>query len=214
MLTFGRKIKLAPDQVEIAQYIMASSVAHYGCATIHYSEKAVYERNLPSEDSVAYFTLVSFELNLFSIELSLKFLLFLCSNGTVSPTSSRPHDLEYLYNEIKKQKNGKATCRKILKRTNQTLKKVKYEQVNKTALEKCLSAQATKYLDIRYFWVDKKWKSLLKTDFSSMQEWQIIRCLGYALIDLNAEILDINEIEYLSMAEEISASFTTPITPA
>ena len=206
MLTFDRKVKLTPDQEEIAQYIMASSVAHYEAAIIRLSEKSGYERNLPSEDSVTYFKLVSFELILFSIELSLKLLLFLCSNGTVNPASSKPHDLEYLYNEIKKQKDGEAACQGILERTNQILEKVEYERVNKTALEECLKTQATKYLKLRYFWVDKNWKSLLKADSSSVQEWQIIRCLGYALIDLNAEILDINEIKYLSMAEKVSAS--------
>ena len=205
MLTFGREVKLTPDQVEIAQHIMASSVAHYGCAK-HCSEKAAYERNLPNKDYVAYSTLVLFELRVFSIELSLKLLLFLCSNGTVNPALSKPHDLEYLYNEIKKQKNGEAACGEILERTNQILEKVKYERVNKTAFEECLKTQATKYLELRYFWVDKKWKSLLEIDFCSMPEWQIIECLGYALIDLNAEILDINEIKYLSMAEKVSAS--------
>ena len=132
----------------------------------------------------------------------------LCSNDTVNPTSNNPHNLEYLYKEIKKQKNGRIVCRKILKKTNQILKRVKHKETNKTELEKCLSEQAKKYVTIRYFWVDKKWKSLLEIDFSSMREWQIIECLGYSLIDLNAGILDINKIEYLSMAEEISASFT------
>ena len=56
MPTFGRKVKLTPDQEEIAQHIMASSVAHYESAIILSQRRLAIKENSPAK--ILLFTLI------------------------------------------------------------------------------------------------------------------------------------------------------------
>ena len=87
---------LTPDQEEVARWIMASSMAHYASGMLCTNE-AFDSIKASDSDFASCYTLVSFELNLFSVELSLRLLLFVHFLENIES-----HNLKQLYDEIKK----------------------------------------------------------------------------------------------------------------
>ena len=172
---------LTPDQEEIAQWIMASSMAHYASGMLCTNE-AFDSIKASDSDFASCYTLVSFELNLLSVELSLRLLLFVHFLENIES-----HNLKHLYDEIKKR-NSKGLCKKIIQETNRLTKIKNFDPICEKELKDCLNEHAKTYVDIRYFRVDKGWKDLVEQGFS-IRDREIMNCLGKALLMLNADEL-------------------------
>ena len=178
---------LTPDQKEVARWIMVSSMAHYASGMLCNNE--AFERKEASDsDSAAHYTLVSIELNLLSVELSLRLLLFVCFLKTKTS-----HHLRGLYNEIEKR-DSEGLCKKIIQETDRLARIKDYDPISEKELKSCLNKHTRTYVDIRYFRVEKGWEGSVEQGFS-IRDREIMDCLGKALLMLSADELERRSIE-------------------
>ena len=183
----------------VATRLMATAQAHQR-ASCWCLEKP--DAKPPNIDSV-FFTAVSLELILFSVEQSLRLLLLLNFGEHRESSNHSPH---VLYNDVcLKEPSGVELKKNVIKKMNELGKSKGINEVTEDELLSCLKEHKTSYTDIRYFLMRRKGKPI-KNWISSPRNIQILHCLGLALIHLNLDAMSQRGIQILDSMQKVEDS--------
>ncbi len=162
----------------VAPRLMATAQAHQRASNWCLHKPGA---NPPNIDSI-FFSAVSFELILFSVEQSLRLLLLLHFGAIRDNSNHSPHAL---YNDVcLKEPSGVDLKKKVIYKMNELGIAEGIDSITDDQLLKCLKEHKTAYTDLRYFLMRRKGK-LIENWILSHRDVQILHCLGLALIHLN-----------------------------
>lgn len=177
------RVTLTRDEIEqVAMRRMASAQAHQR-ASVYCSANP--DAKSPNIDAF-FFSAVSFELILLSIEQSLRLLLLLHFGDVLDRVD---HNLKVLYRQVQNRSTEKNGLRdNIIHFMNRIGEPKGIATFREQELPTCLNKHDSSYSDIRYFLVDRKGRVNPKWSVLP-REIQIMHCLALALIGINMQEL-------------------------
>ena len=193
--------KLTPGEARnVAPWYMAAAVAHQHAAVWCFEHPA----KLPNMDAV-YFPTVSFELNLLSVEQSLRLVLLL-HHSTVRPDIN--HAPHVLYNHLQNNSRDYEGPRSaIIERSTEYAEKFNIPGFTEKDVVACLKRHRASYNDLRYFRVDNQGKFSDNVGYS-VRDVQLMHCLALGLIDVNMDKMQREKISFVA-ARAVPASEMT-----
>ena len=188
--------KLNPEQFKkAAQRMMMGALAHQRASAYCLDNP----ETKPPSANVLYFSTVSFELILFSIEQFLRLLLLL-QYSTLRPT----HNIFQLYNEIKRKgRDGIGPIQELYARINALAKSKGLEAISLKDVHACLKKHDSSYVNFRYFGLDKDARVSKKWEMKSF-EIQVLHCLALALLEINLNKMKELDIGFSDTVRKIS----------
>ena len=183
--------------------MMAAAQAHQR-ASVYCFDKP--DAKPPNIDSF-FFSSVSFELILLSVEQSLRLLMLLhyaiIRDGT-------DHNPAVLYKAVRNKSGGKDGIRNdIIKEMNSLGSTKGIGPFSETDLVACLEKHNSSYANFRYFQLDKRGKLNKKWEIAP-RDVQIMHCLAPALIGLNIREMRKRGIQGLWSMSSVPQSEMTP----
>ena len=175
---------MSPEEIETAiRQMMYAAQAHqrtsYWCM-----DKP--DAKLPSIDYL-YFSVVSLELVLLSVEQSLRLLLLLQFSILRDDTNHNPH---VLYGTVLSESRGDLGIRQeIISKMNELGKPERIPTFSERELRACLKKHDSSYSNFRYFQLDPQGR--LNEEFEiSPRDIQTVHCLALALIHINMDVME------------------------
>ena len=190
---------LTTEEIAIAaKYMMAAAEAHQRasnwCGNKPYAQPLNIDR--------FYFPLVSFELALLSVELSLRLVLLLQYSRVLDNTNHNPR---VLYRAILSQSSGKSgIAQDILDQMNVVAQGNHLAPFSEKELRDCLRKHESSYLNLRYFQLDRQARLGNNWEIAG-RDHQLLQCLALGLILLNHDEMEkrgIGVFQSLSPAPE------------
>ena len=164
----------------------------------------------PNIDSF-FFTVVSFELVLLSLEQSLRLLLILHYSVVRDDTNHSPY---VLYKALLSQRGSKEGIRlDIVKKANELAQPEGIAPITEKEVVACLRKHDSSYSNFRFFQLDHHGRLNMKFEVTT-RDVQIVHCLALALIHLNMDemsrrgigaLLSMNQVAGSEMTEEMKA---------
>ena len=185
-MTTRRKTKdkkeLTPKEIETAvERMMASAQAHQRASAWCMNKPDAKPPNIDAW----FFSVVSFELILLSVEQSLRLLLLLhfsINNPTHNPSA--------LHKKLRNKSGGKESIRNdIIREANAWGQTKNIGTISEDDLVSCLKKHDSSYSNFRYFQLDDQGRLNKKWEFSQ-RDIQILHCLALALISLNMKEIE------------------------
>ena len=174
-----RQAQLNAEEVEIAAARMMAAAQAHQRASVWCFDKP--DAKPPNIDAL-FFSTVSFELILLSVEQSLRLVLLLHYSIVRSDTNHNPH---VLYRTIRNKSTGKEGVRRDIITKMSELGQIEGISVfSERELVTCLRKHDSSYSNFRYFQLDHQARLNTKWEFSR-RDVQILHCLALALISLN-----------------------------
>ena len=202
-----KAVNLTDQEMKVAaDRMMASALAH-GRASAWCRENP--DAKLPSIDFF-YFTVVSFELVLISLEQSLRLLLLLHYSIIRADTNHSPN---VLYKGIlNKSGSDEGNRVDIVDKANELGQNLGISSITEEELLACLRKHDSSYSNFRFFQLDHQGKLNPTLEVTPHDE-QIVRCLASALIVLNMDEMrrqgipmgSLREVPESEMTEELQA---------
>ena len=165
----------------VAQATMMAAQAHHQAAELCLNNL----NGRPVEHYLFYFSAVSAELLLHSIEQSLKLTLVLNDVPLAKRNSKPGHDIFELYKKVICYCKGEKDIQsEIVRITNIYASKYGFAQVREVGISKCIQKHKLSYVKIRYFGVDKSFSSVpdMELDWDDLR---LLSCLCPGLIEIN-----------------------------
>ena len=176
------KKKLTPKEIATAVERMMGAAQAHQRASVWCADKP--DAKPPNIDAW-FFSAVSFELILLSIEQSLRLLLLLhfsINNAT--------HDLSALHKQLRNKSRGKEGIRSdIIREINTWGQTINMGTVSENDLVTCLKKHNSSYSNFRYFQLDDQGRLNKKWEFSHLDR-QTLHCFALALISLNMKEIE------------------------
>ncbi len=175
------RVALTPDEIEqVAMRRMASAQAHQRASVYCFDNPDAK----PPDIDAFFFSAVSFELILLSVEQSLRLLLLLHFGDVLDRVD---HNLKVLYKHIQNRSREKeGLLDNIICTMNEIGEPRGVATLCEQELLTCLNKHDSSYSDIRYFLVDRGGK--VNSEWNMLpREIQIVHCLALALIEVNMQ---------------------------
>ena len=138
----------------------------------------------PPNIDAFFFSAVSFELILLSVEQSLRLLLLLHHGIVRDDTNHNPH---VLYGTVKNLSGGtQGTRDDIVVKMNALGQTRAIKPISEKELAACLKKHDSSYSNFRYFQLDRHARLNKQWEFTA-RDVQILHCLALALVDLNMD---------------------------
>ena len=167
----------------VAQAMMMAAQAHHQAAELCLNSL----NGRPVDHYLFYFSAVSAELLLLSIEQSLKLTLVLNEVPLAKRNSKPDHDIFKLYEKlICYCKGEKDIPSEIVRITNAYASRYGFPQVREVGISKCIEKHKLSYVGIRYFGVDKSFSSVPDIEFD-WDDLRLLSCLCPGLIEINID---------------------------
>ena len=195
-------LPLTSDETkQLVQRMMASAQAHQRASAYCLDNPSA---NPPNIDTF-WFSAVSFELILLSIEQSLRLLILLYSGNVLDRVD---HNLKVLYRQAQDKSVDKRELRDNIIHTMNEIEKPKgIAAFCEQELSTCLNKHKSSYSDIRYFFADRMGK--VKPDWSILpREIQIMHYLALALIEINMQEIRNQEMKILGSMSHVPQAET------
>ena len=165
-----------------ATRMMASAQAHQRAATWCTNNPDAQPPNI----DFVFFSVVSFELLLLSVEQSLRLLLLLQYATVRDDTNHNPH---VLYKAVRNKSGGKGGIRgQIIERINEIGRAATWPSITEKDLVSCLQKHDSSYSNFRYFQLDHRGRLNHDWEFT-LKDSRILHCLALALISLNVDFM-------------------------
>ena len=172
-------MKLTAEDIEVAAPRMMAAAQAHQRAAIWCMKKP--DAKPPNIDAF-FFSIVSLELVLLSVEHSLRLLLLLHYSIVRDKTNHNPH---VLYGAIRNKSGGKEEIKSDIVSKMNVLGQIKgIDPFSERELASCLKKHDSSYLNVRYFHLDRQAR-LNKNWDVSQRDGQILHYLVLALICLN-----------------------------
>ena len=172
---------LTQEEVRVAATRMMAAAQAHQSASRWCSDKPDAK---PPNIEFFYFSVVSFELVLLSIEQSLRLLLLLHYSIVRSDTN---HNLHVLYKAIQNKSGGKEGIRNdIVRKMNGLAQGEGIELFSEEELVTCLRKHDSSYSNFRYFQLNHQARLNQNWEFAT-RDVQNLHCLALALIHLNMD---------------------------
>ena len=153
-----------------------------------------------------FFSVVSFELVLLSVEQSLRLLLLLHYSIVRDNTNHNPY---VLYKDIRNKSGDKEGIRRdIINQMNLLGQTKGIDPISEKELVTCLRKHDSSYSSFRYFQLDHQGRLNKKWEFSQ-RDVQILHCLALALISLNMDEMGRRDIGVLQSISPVPESEMT-----
>ena len=180
----------------VAQRLMNVALSNNSASVWCFEEsKREFKKQPPIRAHVALLDSVSFGLNLFSVEQSMKVTLLL-HGFPFKPT----HDLHNLFADVKNNVVGfEKSLKFALNNANKRLGEYGVNPVSKNEIEDTLSRHRKTYETIRYLFVDRGGN--LSDGKIMPRDIQVVYCIALAFIEMNAEKMEQENIAYLHMSK-------------
>ena len=176
----NKRRKLTPEEIKTAAARMMASAQAHQRASVWCMDKPDAK---PPNIDFFFFSAVSFELILLSVEQSLRLLLLL--HFSIRRSGQSAHNLFDLYQTILDESKGKEEIHNhIIQEINTLGQTQNISQISQDELVACLEKHNSSYSDTRYFQLNNDGRLSEKWGFSQ-RDVQILRCLALALISLN-----------------------------
>ena len=192
------KTKLTPEEVTKAiQHLMAGAEAHL-CTSIYCGNNP--DAKPPNIETV-FFSAVSWELILNSIEQSIR-LLLLMNYSYLNPT----HNINALYKAVVRKNGTKGSIRTdIVHRTNVHFHSLGMNPVTESDIRKCLSKHDSSYSSFRYFGLGADARFTLKWEKTKYED-KLLSCLAKALCQMNSDEMQKRGIRKYASLTKVSES--------
>ena len=202
-LSADKRVKLTLEEIRIAaRQMMGAAQAHQRASGWCLDKPGAKPPNI----DCFFFSVVSFELILLSVEQSLRLFLLLHYSIVRDDTNHNPH---VLYKTIRNKSRGKEGVRHdIISKMNLLGQTKGIDPVSENELAACLRKHDSSYSNFRYFQLDHQAKLNKKWEYSS-QDVQILHCLALALIHLNMDEMESRGIGAIRSMSRISESEMT-----
>ena len=204
----SKRVELIPEETAIAASRMMAAAQAHQRASAWCTENP--DAKPPNIDSL-FFSAVSFELVLLSVEQSLRLLLLLHYSTIRSDTNHNPR---VLYAAIRNKSGGKDGIRNDIISSMTAIGQLRgITPFSERELLACLNKHDSSYSDFRYFQLDRQARLNKRWDFSP-RDVQILHSLALALIALNMgemqrrgikAILSMSRVPQSEMTEELEA---------
>ena len=202
-MTTTRPTKLSEQDEKMAvARLMAGAQAHQR-ASVYCLDKP--DAKPPNVDWF-YFSVVSFELILMSVEQSLRLLLLLHYGIVRADTSHAPN---VLYKTILRESGGKSGIRRdIVVTTNAVGRTSEVPAMDEKDILACLRKHDSSYANFRHFQLNKQ--GGLNPDFEfKPREVQVLHCLALGLIKLNMDKIARRKLQVFSSMTAVPESEMT-----
>ena len=181
----GSQKALTPEEIaKAARTMMIAALAHFRtadyCRSNPKAQLTGSEENPPNIDAML-FPAVAFELNLLSIEQSIKaILVFLIGSFPAH------HNIHNLYNKLQRTSRDSDLMTKIYDEVNSICNKLKVPEITESNISECLRKHDSSYANFRYFSLDKGGRTSNKWEMK-MYEIQVLSCLASALLNVGRD---------------------------
>ncbi len=180
----------------VAQKLMISALSNNSASVWCFEESQREFQKPPIRAHMALLDSVSFGLNLFSVEQSMKLTLLLYG-FPFKPT----HDLHSLFADIKnKIVNFEKSLKFALNNANKRLGEHGVNPVLESEIETTLSRHRKTYENIRYLFVDKQ-GNIPDGEKYSPRDVQVVYCIALTLIEINSKKMEQENIAYLHLSK-------------
>ena len=177
----GNRANLTSEEIAVAApHMMAAAQAHQRASGWCMDKP---DAKPPNMDAF-FFSAVSFELILLSVEQSLRLLLLLHHGIVRDDTNHNPH---VLYGTVKNLSGGtQGTRDDIVVKMNALGQTRAIKPISEKELAACLKKHDSSYSNFRYFQLDRHARLNTQWEFTA-RDVQILHCLALALVDLNMD---------------------------
>ena len=173
--------RLNPEEASVAMRQMMYAAQAHQRASVYCSDNPNAK---PPNIDFFYYSVVSFELILLSIEQSLRLLLLLKYDTLRDDTNHNPR---VLYGTVLKESGGKIGIRQdVVNKMNALAQPEGIVSFSENELLSCLKKHDSSYSNFRYFQLDPRGKLNESFEFTP-RDLQTLHCLALALIHLNAD---------------------------
>ena len=203
-----KRVKLTAEEIEVAAARMMAAAQAHQRASGWCMDKP--DAKPPNIDAF-FFTIVSFELVLLSVEQSLRLLLLLHYSIVRDDTNHNPR---VLYGVVRNKSGDKEGIRcDITNKMNELGQTEGIAPIFEKELVACLNKHDSSYSNFRYFQLDHRAKLNNQWEFSQ-RDVQILHCLALALISLNMDemrkrgidaLLSMSRVPESEMTQELKA---------
>ena len=204
----NKAMKLTGEEVKVAAARMMASAEAHQRASAWCMDKP--DAKPPNIDSF-FFTVVSFELVLLSLEQSLRLLLILHYSVVRDDTNHSPN---VLYKALLRQSGSKEGIRlDIVKKANELAQPEGIVPITEKEVVACLRKHDSSYSNFRFFQLDHHGRLNMKFEVTT-RDVQVVHCLALALIHLNMDemsrrgigaLLSMSQVAGSEMTEEMKA---------
>lgn len=177
--------KLDGNTKKTVQHLRLLALANNHASVLCYDESQKESKGKTPQAHVLLLNTVSFALNLFSVEQSLKILRLLYG----FPFEAT-HDLQRLFEYVKENVDdfGKS-FESALNNTNTRLGEIDVKPVSEKEIEDTLMRNRKTYEDIRYLFVDREGNP--KADWKiTSRDIQVVYCIASVFIEISAKRMD------------------------
>ena len=177
----GNRANLTSEEIAVAApHMMAAAQAHQRASGWCMDKP---DAKPPNMDAF-FFSAVSFELILLSVEQSLRLLLLLHHGIVRDDTNHNPH---VLYGTVKNLSGGtQGTRDDIVVKMNALGQTRAIKPISEKELAACLKKHDSSYSNFRYFQLDRHARLNTQWEFT-VRDVQILHCLALALVVLNMD---------------------------
>ncbi len=204
----GNRANLTSEEIAVAApHMMAAAQAHQRASGWCMDKPDAKPPNIDA----FFFSAVSFELILLSVEQSLRLLLLLHHGIVRDDTNHNPH---VLYGTVKNLSGGtQGTRDDIVVKMNALGQTRTIKPISEKELAACLKKHDSSYSNFRYFQLDRHARLNTQWEFTA-RDVQILHCLTLALVDLNMDgmakrgmkaMLSMSRVPEAEMTEDLVA---------
>ena len=199
----NKVMELTGEEVKVAAArMMASALAHQRASGWCRDKPDAKPPNI----NFFFFTVVSFELVLLSLEQSLRLLLLLHYAIIRDNTNHSPN---VLYKALLNKSGGEEGIRlDIVKKANELAQPEGIAPISEKELVACLRKHDLSYSNFRFFQLDHHGRLTMKFEVTT-RDVQIVDCLALALIHLNMDEMSRRGIGALLSMSEVAESEMT-----
>ena len=197
------RVKLTSEEIEVATARMMAAAQAHQRASVWCMDKP--DAKPPSIDAF-FFSSVSFELVLLSVEQSLRLLLLLHYSIVRDDTNHNPR---VLYRAVLNKSGGREGIRcDITNKMNELGQAKGIAPISEKELIACLNKHDSSYSNFRYFQLDHQARLNNQWEFSQ-RDVKILHCLALALISLNMDEMSKRGIGALLSMSQVPESEMT-----